>query len=650
MIENKNRTAAENASIEVAEASREIEWKSKSFMASLYMGDLDISLAAPFPFQGEEDAKIGDEICAKVDAWCAAEVDGDAIDRNEEIPAHVFRGMQELGLFAIKIPKKYGGLGLTQANYLRILQTVAQYCASTASTLSAHQSIGVPQPLKLFGSEEQKQKYLPMIAKGAVTAFALTETSVGSDPVNMKTSAVLSEDGTHWILNGEKLWCTNGAVADLLVVMCSTAPIVKKGREIPQISAFVVETEWEGVEIVHRCRFMGIRAIENALIRFKDVKIPAENLIWAPGRGLRLALATLNDGRLGIPAIAAGGLKAISDFSARWAKSRFQWGKFIGEHEAGSDKLAHITAGTYAMDTLSKYATALADKGDVDIRVEAASAKLFNSEMGWELTDTAMQLRGGRGFETNQSLEARGDNAFPIERAMRDARINRIVEGTTDVMHLFLAREALDGHLQRTGALFKRVSLGEKLKTVVKAAGFYPFWYAKLWVGGLFKSFPDFDDNLARHLHWVDARTRKLGRVLFHNMILQGPKLEMRQLTLARVVDIGVELAVMALVASRAQSEARLGNTDDMNTALYWIDSGRIRVDNLFRQLNTNSDAAARTLAKELMDRAEPLPEMRDVDFPPHPHEKGSDLTSGRQDKRLSEGGTVSSTSAKASK
>jgi alkylation response protein AidB-like acyl-CoA dehydrogenase len=650
MIQNKNRSEAENASIEVAEDAREIEWKSKSFMAALYMGDLDISLAAPFPFQGDEDAAIGDEICARVEAWCLTDVDGDAIDKNEEIPAHVFKGMQDLGLFAIKIPKKYGGLGLSQANYLRILQTVSEHCASSASTLSAHQSIGVPQPLKLFGSEAQKAKYLPMIAQGAITAFALTESSVGSDPANMNTSAVLSEDGKHWILNGEKLWCTNGAVADLLVVMCSTPPAMKKGREISQISAFVVETQWEGVEVVHRCHFMGIRAIENALIRFTDVKIPVENLIWETGRGLRLALATLNDGRLGIPAIAAGGLNTISGFSASWAKSRFQWGKFIGEHEAGSDKLARITAGAYAMDTLSKYATALADKGDVDIRVEAASAKLFNSELGWDLIDTAMQLRGGRGFETSASLAARGEVAFPIERAMRDARINRIVEGTTDVMHLFLAREALDGHLQRTGTLFKKASVGEKLMTVVKAAGFYPFWYAKLWVGGLFKSFPDFDDNLARHLHWVDARTRKLARVLFHNMVLLGPKLEMRQLTLGRVVDLGVELAVMALVAARAQSEARAGDDSQMNTALYWLESSRIRVDDLFREINSNTDASARALAKELMDRAETLPEVKAVDFPPRAQEKGSDLTSGRQDKRLSQGGVVGNASAKASK
>jgi len=649
MIENKNRTDEEDASIAVAEASRELDWKSKSFIASLYMGELDTSMCFPFPQQDEADRKKGDELLARVDAWCSEHVDGPEIDRTEEIPANVLKGLNDLGLFGIKIPTKYGGLGMSQTNYMRILACVSHHCASTGATLSAHQSIGVPQPLKLFGTEEQKQKYLPMLANGAVSAFGLTEPNVGSDPANMTTEATLSEDGKHWILNGMKLWCTNGVIADLIVVMAKTGVDKRGSREVNRISAFIVEGRWEGVEVLHRSRFMGIRAIENGVIRFTNVKVPADNLLWGEGKGLRLALTTLNDGRLGIPAIAASGVGHAAAFAARWGKSRYQWGKNVGEHEAGADKLARITSGAYAMDSFAKYGAALSDRGDTDIRMEAAAAKLFNSERAWEVLDTAMQFRGGRGYETDTSLEARGEFSAPLERGMRDSRINRIVEGTTDVMHLFLAREALDKHLRLAGPLLSpKTPIGTKLSTLVKCAAFYSIWLPKLLLGGLWASFPGFEGELKNHIRWVDSRSRKLARTLFFQMVMQGPKLEMRQLILGRVVDLGVELGVMALVASRAQTELKAGNTQNLQTALFFLKTSRQKVDSLFAAIGRNNDKEARALAKELMERAEPLPEPKPMGefLSPQAREFGSDMTSGRQTKRLSEGGTSPSATA----
>ena len=635
MIENENRNAQEALSIEVAEASREQEWKSKSFMGSMFMGDFDITRAYPFPEQRTSDAEIGDEICSRVDAWCQENVDGERIDQEEEIPAHVWKGLADLGLFGIKIPTEYGGLGLSQTNYMRVLATVGRYCGSVAATLSAHQSIGVPQPLKMFGTDEQKKKYLPLFAKGAVSAFALTEPEVGSDPANMSTVAELSEDGTYWTLNGDKLWCTNGVVADVLVVMARTPSKMKNGREIKQISAFIVDTDTPGIDLLHRCRFMGIRAIENGLIRFTNVRVPAENLIWGEGNGLRLALSTLNDGRLSIPAICASLGEDVAAFCARWAKSREQWGKSVGSHEAGSDKLARISGGGYAMSALSAYCAALSDAGDIDIRMEAATAKMFNTELFWDLLDDALQLRGGRGYETEASLIARGEPSYPLERLVRDARINRIVEGTTDVMHLFLAREALDPHLRKAGGLFKRgATTGDKIKTLLKAGVFYAGWYPKLWLGGLFRFYSGFDGQIAKHLRWVERRTRKLARALFHRMIVFGPKLEMRQMTLARIIDIGAELAVMGLVAARAQSQLDRGDKKDVQRALLWLTTARNRVDHLFWQLRRNADAPARSLAKGLMDEAKALPAVVTDHLQPLPHEKGLDLTSGKITKR----------------
>ena len=652
LIDNKNRTSEEDASIAVAETNRELDWKSKSFIASLYMGELDPAMCYPFPEQDAADKAEADPVLEKLHAWAREHLDGQEIDETGIIPGHVFRGCQELGLFAIKIPKEYGGLGMSQTNYMRILSAVAEYCGSTAATLSAHQSIGVPQPLKLFGTEEQRQKYLPMFAEGAISAFGLTESSVGSDPANMITVGELDEDGENWILNGEKLWCTNGVIADVIVVMAKTGVDKRGDREINRISAFIVETKWAGVDVMHRCEFMGIRAIENGIIRFTDVKIPKENLIWGEGKGLRLALTTLNDGRLGIPAITAASVRDLAGFSARWAKSRYQWGKYIGEHEAGADKLARIAAGGYAMETLANFCAAMSDRKDVDIRMEAAGAKLFNTELAWQLADEGLQLRGGRGFETATSLEGRGENSYPLERGLRDTRINRIVEGTTDIMHLFLAREALDKHLRLAGGLFnKRATLGQKANTVLKAAGFYLSWYPKLWVGGLFASFPGFSGSLGGHMKYVDRRGRRLARTLFHAMALNGPKLEMRQLTLARIVDIGVELAVMALVASRAQTALNRGDNSQMPLAEYYLGWGRERVDLLFRELKHNNDKAAVKLSKHLMATAEALPEaVGSRDLSPLPREYGSDLTSGRQQERLALGGTAPKAKAKAKK
>lgn len=626
MIENKNRTIEEAKSIQVAEESRELDWKSKSFMGSMFMGDLDIELAYPFPEQSEVDRKAGDEVIAKFESWAQQNLDGDAIDKAQEIPPSVWRGLAQLGLFGIKIPKEYGGLGLSQTNYVRILGAVAKYCGSTAATLSAHQSIGVPQPLKLFGTEEQKKKWLPRIAKGELSAFALTEPGAGSDPASMVTEAVKQADGS-WVINGEKLWCTNGTLADLYVVMART--VSDEGRK--GITAFVVEGRSEGLEVVHRCRFLGIRAIENGLIRFRNVRVPAENVILGEGKGLKLALTTLNDGRLGIPAVAAFVSKDVLDFSASWAKSRSQWGKAVGMHEAGAQKLAEIAGQTYAMETLALYSAALSDRHNVDIRMEAATAKMWNSERSWEVADTAFQLRGGRGFETEKSVDGRVEVGFPMERVLRDTRINRIVEGTTDIMHLFIAREALDGHLRNAGGLFKKgATLLDKLKTIGKCALIYPQWYIGNLFGSIFDKFIRFDDNLAQHLNWAESNTRRLALTLFHQMLLRGPKLEMRQLILARLVDIGAELAVMSLVASRLQTEKDRKDPNyhhNLTVMEHFFKSRRAVVERLFSEVWDNADVEATAAANSVMTRASSLPQRPEKVLPAMDRKFCSDYT-----------------------
>ena len=606
VIDTSKMSQAQREALELTEAARTVTGY-RSFAGDLFMGRFELDHVYPFPLQPAADVEAGQSFLAELNRILKHEVDADKIDADGEIPDALIDRLAKLGAFGVKVPKEYGGLGLSQTNYCRAAMLLGSVDGNLTALLSAHQSIGVPQPVKLFGTEAQKKKYLPRVARGEISAFALTENSVGSDPAKMTTRAEPTPDGTHFVINGEKLWCTNGVKAGVIVVMARTPGEVVNGKEKNKITAFIVEMNTPGVEVVTRCHFMGLRALYNGVIRFTNVKVPRENIVGGEGRGLKVALTTLNTGRLTIPAGCVGLMKRCLGFAREWAAERTQWGQAIGKHAAIADKIARIAANAFATEAMTMLTAALVDRDHADIRLEAAMCKMFGSEAAWRAVDETMQIRGGRGYETAQSLKNRGEQPVPIERMMRDARINLIFEGSSEIMRLFLAREALDPHLKVAGgALDSRLPAGKRAAAAMKAAAFYAKWYPGLLLpGGGVPS--DFTSTFKPALGYVSKTSRRLARTLFHAMAKHGPKLERQQLTLGRIVDIGTEL--FAITATALYADALVKRRDEQypraeieQLVQSFVADARARIAASFAALAHNNDGRNYKLTQALLE------------------------------------------------
>ena len=591
----------------LAEASRETGWDRPSFAKGLYLGSFDLSLIHPWPAARDEDVERGEAFMSRLTEY-ARTLSGRVIERDAKIPDEYLRGLAELGVFGMKIPREYGGLGLSLVYYGRALALLGSVHPSLGALLSAHQSIGVPEPVKVFGTPEQKREYLPRCAAGAVTAYLLTEPDVGSDPARMGSTAVPTEDGQAYILDGVKLWTTNGVIAELVVVMAVVpAHTDADGTEHKGgISAFVVEMDSPGITVENRNTFMGLRGIENGVTRFHQVRVPAANRLGREGQGLKIALTTLNTGRLSIPALCVASGRWSLKIAREWSNARVQWGQSVGKHEAVSKKIAFIAASAFALDAVFELSAELADAGQKDVRIEAALAKLWSTETSCRIADELVQIRGGRGFETAESLEARGERAVPAEQQLRDLRINRIFEGSSEIMKLLIAREAVDAHLAAAGDLASvTASLQDKAKAAVGASGFYAKWLPKLVAGAGMdpRSYSEFG-RLAKQLRFVERSSRRLARQTFYGMGRWQANLAYKQAFLGRVVDIGAELFAMAACCSRA--EMMLRTAPERAASAYelaeaFCEQARVRVDEYFDQLWRNTDDGDRGLTRKVL-------------------------------------------------
>lgn len=590
---------SEKEARQVAEAAREPAWDRPSFGKELFLGRLRLDLINPWPQPDPAATAKAEEFLDKLDAYVRSEVDGAAIERDASIPDEVFHGLARLGAFGMKIDESYGGLGLSNLHYCRALMLAGSVSPAIGALLSAHQSIGVPQPLKMFGTAEQKQRFLPRLAAGEVSAFLLTEPDVGSDPARLGTTAEPTADGTGYRLNGVKLWATNGTVATLLVVMARVP--AGEGRR-GGITAFVVDGDAEGITVERRNAFVGLRGLENSLTRFHDVFVPKENVIGGEGKGLKIALTTLNTGRLSLPAMCVGAGKWSLNVARGWAADRVQWGRPVGEHEAVAKMLSFMAATTYGMETMLDLCCLLADDDRNDIRIEAALVKLYASEMAWQIADELIQIRGGRGYETADSLAARGERPAAVEQLLRDLRINRIFEGSTEIMHLLIAREAVDAHLSVAGDIIDPdAALGAKVRAGARAGAFYARWLPTLAVGrgqnpGAYAEF----GPLAGHLRHAERSSRKLARSTFYAMSRWQGKMERKQAFLGRVVDIGAELFAISAVCVRANAE-RDTRPEGVELADLFCRQAKMRVEQLFAGLWENTDSVDVAAAKRIL-------------------------------------------------
>lgn len=589
----------------------------QSFMAGLFVGKPDFSLLL-MPEESPEQKTAWEEYRPRLEEFLTTQVDPDEIERTAKIPDSVTKGLFALGAFGMKIPREYGGLGFSYTNYGRALMLMASWSNTLALTVAVPQSIGIAMPLLLFGSEEQKRQYLPIVAREAISAFALTEPITGSDAANIQTEAVLDPSGTVFVVNGEKLWCTNGSIARY-VTLIARVPAkrelrggrtvwvpVPQGKGADEIvhTAFILDMHTSGVRVRQRCQFEGCRGIENAHMTFNDVAIPATNVIGEVGRGLKYALTILNVGRaISIPAICLGMAKQAWQPTLDRANQRITFQKPLGDRQTQRMRLGYMAANLLAMEAVAFTVWRMADQHTNDVRIEAAIAKIFCSEKTIQFLKDAQIVFGGMGYETAESKQFRGEPAFGIEQLVRDAEMYRIGEGATDILRPFVAREGLSQHLDRLQRYLDRsATWHERFVGSLELLRLYIPWFIGLWRRRPLPHEAEFrDSRVADLLGYVERSSRRLARAILWAMIRHGERLRDDQGRQTRIETAGEDLLMIATSALWAASSVRKDADKSVwNLVDYFVTEARSRIDRAINELRgRNKDEVVAAIGQQ---------------------------------------------------
>ena len=597
----KNISEKDRKQIEQAQEMLGPDPKTMGFVKNLFWGNYRQDLIVPYPTCGAEETARCDQLLAELDEYLRNDHPSTEIDQTQQIPDWCIKRLFKMGVMGMIVPREFGGGGFGVTSYNRVLERIGMSCGSTAVMVSAHQSIGCGT-IVLFGTEEQKQYWLPRVAGDMLSAFCLSEPNVGCDAAGQETRCEVTEDGEHYILNGEKKWATSGALAGMFTVMCKqriTDP--KTGRSSDRVTALICTPDMEGIEITSRNRSKcGIRGTWQARITFKDVKVPRGNLLHHEGRGLNVALTCLNWGRCTLSAGMVGAGKAAYQQAMKWARYRYQFDRPIGEFELVREKLSYMSAMCYAMESMLYMTTGMVDREDEDIMLETAICKVFCSEMGFECCDDALQIMGGEGYMTENV----------VERLWRDSRINTIVEGANQVMHSFVFA-------------YGSKQLGEHMLAIRSA----PFKHLKQAVPLAVQLFlhvrpkapriTGFSSSLQSHVDTLEELVREFSHQVKMMIKVHEEEILIRQTIQYRLSTCAVWLHAMSCTLSRVDHAIREGAEgtslrQEMAIVNHVFALGKHRILGHIRSLKSNTDETMRTLATELDSFVDTLP---DSDF-----------------------------------
>ncbi len=574
-----------------------IDKKVDSFVQSLCMGRIEEEILFPYPVMKAAERDVLEQVTASIDQLLSGrEKEFRAWDVKGELPPEFIEELKSFGLFGLIVPEAHGGLGFGSAAYSRVLHQIATHDGSVALTVGAHSSIGM-RGLLLFGTEAQQARWLPKLATGElIAAFCLTEPGAGSDAASIRTNARREGDG--WVLNGEKLWITNGGIAGFYTVFAKTPSGNGDGKA--HITAFIVPRDLPGVSTGPHEDKMGIRASNTTTVIFEDVKLTDEHVLGEVGQGFKAAMKILNAGRSGLGGGCVGGIKKLIQMTTRQAKERRQFGRPIAEFGLVKQKIGEMVVDAYATESVVGVVAGLSDQGYEDYAVEAAISKVFGTEALWRSADEALQVAGGNGYMRE----------FPYERIMRDVRINRIFEGTNEILRLFIALTALN----RVGIQLKELATGLKgaMNDPIKGFGLlsdYAMKHATIRTGlvGEKRSFSKLHPALAEIGDHYEGLVREVAWVADRELRRYGKEIIGKQFVSKRIADVLIDLFVTACVLSRVTASLeKLGDkgaAHELEIARVFSRAARSRIRGNLHRVDSNDDALVTSLADDALER-----------------------------------------------